>query len=648
MKNFFFVLLLFICTPLVNRLQAQRVCGSMGNLERQLQADPEMQIRMERIEEFTQSYLASHPDEASRAIVTIPVVFHIIHNGDALGSGENISDTYINAQLDQLNKDFAKLNSDASQVPSAFASLHVDTEIRFCLAKRKPDGTATTGIDRLNKGQTSWTISQIEGTLKPATVWNSSKYLNIWTVVFGGSDAGTLGYAQFPGGSASADGVVLLYSSLGSTATPNSAGGVYGKGRTATHEVGHWLNLRHIWGDANCGSDLVSDTPTQQTSNYGCPSFPHTTCSNGSNGDMFMNYMDYTDDACMYMFSNGQKGRMQALFASGGARVSLATSDGCSAPSSGGGGTTCATPSGLGASAITSSSATISWVAVSGATSYNVQYKLSSASTWTTITSTSTSISISGLSASSTYNYQVQAVCSVTGAYSSVSSFTTSSATLSCTNYESNGSNTSATAVSANSTTESFIGSSTDIDWFKFTTTTSAPKVKVTLTSLPYDYDLKLYRGSTLLGISQNGGTTSEQLIYNTSSAYTYYVRVYGYNGVYSCSDSYLMGVQTQASNFRLEDIALESLGAEDLAILHIMPNPAYDWVDIHYLAGESGEVKISLFDLAGKQVYSQKTTANAGENDFTMDLNTLSGGYYIVLIDNGLTVQQTKLAIAK
>ena len=102
--------------------------------------------------------------------------------------------------------------------------------------------------------------------------------------------------------------------------------------------MGHWLNLRHIWGDASCGNDLVSDTPTQQTSNYGCPSFPHVTCSNGSNGDMFMNYMDYVDDACMYMFSNGQSSRMNALFASGGARASLLTSNGGSAPGTGGGG----------------------------------------------------------------------------------------------------------------------------------------------------------------------------------------------------------------------------------------------------------------------------------------------------------------------
>ena len=128
------------------------------------------------------------------------------------------------------------------------------------------------------------------------------------------------------GGNVATDGVVILYSAFGY----NSPAVPFNLGRTATHEVGHWLNLRHIWGDASCGNDLIADTPTQQTANYGCPAFPHATCSNA--GDMSMNYMDYTDDACMYMFSTGQKARSQSLFAAGGARVSLLNSDGCTAP----------------------------------------------------------------------------------------------------------------------------------------------------------------------------------------------------------------------------------------------------------------------------------------------------------------------------
>lgn len=141
--------------------------------------------------------------------------------------------------------------------------------------------------------------------------------LNLWSCNLGN---GLLGYAQFPGGSLSTDGVVILYKSFGITS------GVYGKGRTATHEVGHWMNLRHIWGDdsnACTGSDQVSDTPNAGGPNYGCPTYPHVTCSNGSAGDMFMNYMDYVDDACMYMFTVGQKSRALAIFAPGGPRASF-------------------------------------------------------------------------------------------------------------------------------------------------------------------------------------------------------------------------------------------------------------------------------------------------------------------------------------
>ena len=254
--------------------------------------------------------------------MTIPVVVHVLYNTAA----ENVSDAQVQAQIDVLNKDFAKTNADASLIPAAFAGAAASTNIQFVLAKRDPNGKATNGIIHKSTRVKSWSTNDAVKNSKRGgdDAWDASKYLNIWVCNLG---QGLLGYAQFPGGAASTDGVVVLYSSL-----PGGSAAPYDKGRTATHEVGHWLNLRHIWGDASCGNDLVSDTPTQQTSNYGCPSFPKVTCSNGPDGDMFMNYMDYTDDACMYMFSNGQSARMNALFASGGARASLLTSNGATAP----------------------------------------------------------------------------------------------------------------------------------------------------------------------------------------------------------------------------------------------------------------------------------------------------------------------------
>jgi hypothetical protein len=204
----------------------------------------------------------------------------------------------------------------------------------------------------------------------------------------------------------------------------------YHYGRTATHEVGHWLNLRHIWGDeSQCNADdLVSDTPKQKGENYGCPSYPQTTqsggrCTTADPSSMYMNYMDYTDDACMNMFSAGQATRMQALFSSTGARVGITTSLGCTPPT----GQTCNTVTGLTSSSVTSTSATLSWTAAAGAVSYNIQYRIVGTSGWTSTTSSTTSKAISGLTLSSNYEWQVQTVCSGgSSAFTSSANFSTS------------------------------------------------------------------------------------------------------------------------------------------------------------------------------------------------------------------------------
>ncbi len=405
--------------------ESYKRCGSTEVLTRQLKADPGMMQRMQQIEQFTNNFITQQKStqrqsvngNATTATVTIPVVFHVVYNTTA----QNVSDAMIQSQLAVLNADYGGTNADISSLPSVFSGIKAgNTGIQFCLAQRTPTGAVTTGIVR--KSTTVTSFIDDDKVKKSSTggddAWDATKYLNIWICNLGG---GLLGYAQFPGGTAATDGVVILYSSL-----PGGASTPYNKGRTMTHEVGHWLNLRHIWGDANCGSDLVSDTPTQQTSNYGCPAFPHVTCSNGANGDLFMNYMDYTDDACMYMFSAGQSARMNALFSTGGARVGLVTSQGCVPPS-----TTCGTPTGLASSSITTTGATVSWAAVSGATSYTLQYKTAAATTWTTVSGiTTTSRALTGLVAGTTYNYQVAAVCSSgTSAYSTASSFTTTSTT---------------------------------------------------------------------------------------------------------------------------------------------------------------------------------------------------------------------------
>jgi hypothetical protein len=283
------------------------------------------------------------PEIHPNAIYTIPTVMHVIHNGENVGSGTNLSVAQLNSQFDVLNEDFRKTNADFNTVvPAAFQSVAADCEINFCKAMRTPQGNAmpTPGVNRINRNTMGWTAppystSYIDNTIKPATIWDPTKYFNVWVVNISG---GILGYATFPVGSglttcmnvtletATRTGVVILYNATGRVGNLMAT---YNKGRTATHEVGHWLGLRHIWGDANCGNDCCNDTPTQASSNFNCPTFPKISCNNGPNGEMYCNYMDYVPDACMAMFTQNQKARMQTCMANGTYRAPLNTSNAC-------------------------------------------------------------------------------------------------------------------------------------------------------------------------------------------------------------------------------------------------------------------------------------------------------------------------------
>ena len=601
---------------------AQRKCGSAEHLQEMMANDPQMAINRHAIEQHTADYVAN-PSKHNRILVTIPVVFHIVYNTAA----QNVSDAQIQSQLTVLNNDFRKLNSDVSLVPSAFAGLAADCEVQFCLAQQDPNGAATTGIVRKSTTVTSFgTNDAVKFTAQGGdNIWDRNKYLNIWVCNLGG---GLLGYAQFPGGAASTDGVVVTYTGFGTIGT---AAAPFNKGRTATHEVGHWLNLYHIWGDdgtACTGSDLVGDTPNQADENYGCPTFPAVSCTNGPNGDMFMNYMDYTDDACMYMFSAGQKARMQALFSAGGSRISLLTSPGCTPPST----SSCGVPGSLSAGSITSNSAVLTWGAVSGAVSYSVQYKLSSSSTWTTTTATTNALSLSGLTSGSTYNFQISAVCAAgSSAYSAASSFST---TAVCNNtYESNNTAASATTLALNTPVLSMIATTGDFDYYKITTTTAAPKVKVELTTLPADYDLRLYasNGSTQLASSLKAGTLSELIKYNTpTTGGTYYILVYGYNGAKSATNCYTLKASTSAANWRIDPN--ESMD-EEKAELMLYPNPASDKLTVNYFTPVTSDVVASVYNAMGQKIVTHFGSAVEGSNEIAINTSTLAEGMYILEI---------------
>jgi len=273
----------------------------------------------------------------SGGVVTIPVVVHVIHSGQAVGTAPNIPDGQVESQITVLNQDFRRLAGTPGFNSNAVGA---DTMVQFALAKVDPDGNPTNGIVRHNLCESSWTTAAINSTVKPNTIWDPTLYMNMWSVQF--SDPTLLGYAQFPsnstltglntnGGSAETDGVVSNYSYFGSrTIFP---GGLYGdntfdKGRTMTHEVGHYLGLRHIWGEDGTpcvADDYCNDTPRAASPNYGCPTGTNS-CTTQPGNDMIENYMDYTDDACMNIFTVDQKTRITTVMNNATRRVTLKTS----------------------------------------------------------------------------------------------------------------------------------------------------------------------------------------------------------------------------------------------------------------------------------------------------------------------------------
>lgn len=301
-------------------------CGTMHHLEKSLQVDPSLKSKMERSEVARQKWITENNSlRAPRAIITIPVVVHVLYNSAA----QNIADAQIISQIEVLNKDFRMSNTDALTNSHAFFSDAADTGIEFCLAKQDPSGAATTGITRTFTDSVTFSGNDTEKSSATGGVdnWNPEKYMNIWVCEIAGL---SLGYATFPDELQSKpqlDGIVITTAAMGVITGVSTVNDL---GRTATHEVGHWLNLYHIWGDDVCGDDLVADTRTAEQENYDCPTFPfnaNSSCGSDANGEMYMNYMDYVDDACMNMFTAGQGTRMQSAL--NVERVGLLTSTGC-------------------------------------------------------------------------------------------------------------------------------------------------------------------------------------------------------------------------------------------------------------------------------------------------------------------------------
>lgn len=312
-----------ICLLLTSFVLAQR-CASSEYIDQQKQIDPGFAGRINTIENFirNQTLAAKTNGEGASVVIKIPVVVHVIYGNAA----QNISDPQIQSQIDALNRDFRRQNKDSINTPSRFKPLAADVKIEFALATADPKGRATNGIVRKQTTVRSWAN---DDKIKYASqggdnAWDSKFYLNIWV----GNLFPALGYSSLPGSPADKDGVVINYTVFGTI----NVSSPYNMGRTATHEVGHWLGLNHLWGNTYCGDDLVEDTPKQGNFTPGCPNTFRSSCDNGTMGDMYMNYMDYTNDACMNLFTNGQKQRIRALFNEGSVRASILSSKGLSAP----------------------------------------------------------------------------------------------------------------------------------------------------------------------------------------------------------------------------------------------------------------------------------------------------------------------------
>ena len=430
-------LLLLLALMATTLTYAQRNCGSTEYLQQQLNADPEIQQNMNEIERATQEYVQTQFKTAN-AVISIPVVVHVVYNRRS--ASQNISNAQIASQIAILNQDFRRLNSDANNTwPQA-----ADSEIEFCLASTDPSGNPTSGVTRKRSNKSSFSYSNdgVKFSSSGGTnAWPTSDYLNIWVCNLG---SGLLGYAQFPGGGASTDGVVVDYAYFGNTGTATAP---FDLGRTTTHEVGHWLNLRHIWGDGGCGvDDFCGDTPESDAPNYNCAT-GHVSCLTT---DMVENYMDYSDDACMNLFTTDQKDRMNALFQPNGFRAGLLSSSGCgtggppvatctdgiqngqetgidcggpdcpSCPT-----TSCDAPSNLSSTPKRGGKAAqLGWNSVSGASNYTVDLKATSSSNWQSFSTSSNSITITGLTKGISYDWRVRANCGSSNSTFSTQTFT--------------------------------------------------------------------------------------------------------------------------------------------------------------------------------------------------------------------------------
>lgn len=377
-------------------------CASMPFLMRQMAEDATMNTHLAAIERRIADNNQQLQTRGGDTIIVIPVVVHVIYGA----AKDNISDLQVMTQISRLNLDFNKQNEELDRTPAVFKPLIADCRIQFKLAARDPNGNATSGILRYNRSSRNWgTNNDIKNPEKGGVLpWNPSNYLNIWVSTIGD---GILGYASFPGCAATLDGIVVDNTAFGTTGTARFP---FNKGRTCAHEIGHWLGLFHTWGDRECGDDLVADTPMQKHAHIGDITTPqYSDCTGLIQLDMTMNFMEYVNDASMWLFTEGQKKRMRTILTDPAIRGNLAHSDGATpvtTPKNG-----CDTIKKVAAYYVTDKTLTLAWTAIPYITSYTVMFRTANTTKWDTLQSEEAQLSFKQLNATTAYQFKVKADC---------------------------------------------------------------------------------------------------------------------------------------------------------------------------------------------------------------------------------------------
>jgi len=426
MFKYFIAFLAFVFSLHGNAQESVKCYSAEHELE--LQEKYSHRSDLHEFEQWMSKELKTGQMKSDRGVVTIPIVFHVLHSGTPVGSGLNISADFLNAQLQQLNDDFRRTPGTAGFNTNPVGA---DLEIEFCMAAVDPDGNALSepGIDRINAPaiglqSPGYSINYLDNTVKPATIWDPEQYVNVWVSPINFFFFSVLGYAQFPSlsglpglnqneGLALTDGVVVSTETVGSIDFPNPDGGAVGGGRTLTHELGHFFGLRHIWGDGGCNADdFCADTPFSDGSNSGCQ-IGSISCSSV---DMVENYMDYSNDACMNIFTQDQKARVDAVLLNSPRRVELLSSNACSTEA-----TACENPypavSDLSASTV-SNGVQLSWTPIEGSIGCRIRAGLASVGFQTTVTvfeadASEFFVPAGAIQSGVDYQWQVQCGCSV-------------------------------------------------------------------------------------------------------------------------------------------------------------------------------------------------------------------------------------------